>query len=268
VRTKENDRFFPSNPNASSNVLTPSRLASSEWKNANTKEDSIDKYLIELPVSVTVPRDFTAKCKRGKGTKPINKYRTPVVERLVERLENAIDVMKAGKARGMQLVVVKFDSMRSLWASVTQATAMLDALGPLTEASMRDGYCRPIIIDCPIGGGPSINVKQGRHPCVEFTHSGDDFIPNNLSLGDVEDEHESRILLLSGSNMEGKSMLLHQNCLIAVLAQIGCFVPTEACTLTPFDRIFTRLGASDTILLDDWKDKRYVRLGHMECVVG
>jgi len=321
-----------------SNVLTPSRLANSEWKYANTKDDSKDKYLIELPVSITnVPRDFTIRGKRGKGAKQINKYRTPVVERLVEQLENAIDIMKDGKARGMQLVFAKFDSMRSLWASVTQATAMLDALGSLAEASMQAGYCRPTIIDCPVGGGPSINVKQGRHPCVEFTHSGDDFIPNNLSLGeDIGDEHESRMLLLSGPNMGGKSTLLRQTCLIAVLAQIGCFVPAEECTLTPFDRIFTRLGASDRILLgqstffvelaetaaalrgatrrslvimdelgrgtstfdgtaiagatvkhliernrcltlfathyhsllDDWKDKRYVRLGHMECIVG
>lgn len=49
--------------------------------------------------------------------------------------------------------------------------------------------------------------------------------------------------------MGGKSTLLRQTCLIAVLAQIGCYVPAEACTLTPFDRIFTRLGASDRILL-------------------
>lgn len=102
--------------------------------------------------------------------------------------------MKAGKARGMQLIFAKFDSMRSLWASVTQATAMLDALGALAEASMRAGYCRPTIVECPTDGSPSINVQQGRHPCVDFTHSGGEFIPNDLALGG--NVGESRMLLL------------------------------------------------------------------------
>lgn len=56
------------------------------------------------------------------------------------------------------------------------------------------------------------------------------------------------MLLLSGPNMGGKSTLLRQTCLITVLAQVGCWVPADSCTLTPVDRIFTRVGASDRIL--------------------
>jgi len=240
------------------NVLRPKHVARSQWKYANTKVDSKDKYLIELPIGVEVPRDFIVKGKRGKGDKQVNKYRTPVVEQLVDELELAFDVMKSGKARGIQLVFAKFDSMRSLWSSAAQASAMLDALGALAQASTAAGFSRPIIMDCPPDSSPFINVKQGRHPCVAFTHSGDDFIPNDLSLGgnknktdieDLENSDTSRILLLSGPNMGGKSTLLRQTCLVAILAQIGCFVPAEECSLTPFDRIFTRLGASDRILL-------------------
>jgi len=319
-----------------SGVLKPSHLAKREWKYANIKVDSKDKFLIELPIHVQVPSDFIVKGKRGKGAKQVNKYRTPFVERLVEELEHAYDIMKDGKARGMQLIFAKFDSMRSLWASAAQASAMIDALGSLAKASAKAGNTRPVIKTCPSDASPSINIVQGRHPCVEFTHSGGDFIPNDLTMGGVDgDDAGAKILLLSGPNMGGKSTLLRQTCLIAILAQIGCFVPAEECTITPFDRIFTRLGASDRILLgqstffvelaetaaalrgatrrslvimdelgrgtstfdgtaiasaavkhlvesnqcltlfathyhsllEDWKDKPAVRLGHMECFV-
>jgi DNA mismatch repair protein MSH6 len=169
----------------------------------------------------------------------------------VDELEQALDVQKEGKALGMQLVFAKFDSMRHLWAAAAQATAMLDALGSLAQASERSGFTRPKILDCPPEGKPCIHIVQGRHPCVDFTANGGQFIPNDLTLGATEDLQaaSSRVLLLSGPNMGGKSTLLRQTSLIVILAQIGCFVPASECALTPVDRIYTRLGASDRILL-------------------
>ena len=224
------------------------------WKYVNIKDDSKDKYLIELPASIRVPENFIIKGKRGSGHKQVNKYRTREVEELVQELETALDVQKDGKARGMQLIFAKFDSKRSLWAAAAQTTAMLDALGSLAEASGRPGFIRPTILSCPPDVQPCIHVVQGRHPCVEITHSGGQFIPNDLTLGRYEEQAEEaqgseRVLLLSGPNMGGKSTLLRQTCLISILAQIGCYVPAEECALTPVDRIFTRLGACDRILL-------------------
>ncbi|EED94258.1 MutS family, partial [Thalassiosira pseudonana CCMP1335] len=230
------------------------RNGKSHWKYINIKEDSKDKYLIELPATVSVPADFELKAKRGKGNNQVNKYRTPEVAGLVKELERAIDVKAAGKASGMKLVFAKFDSMRNVWMAATHATAMLDALGALAEVAVMPGFSRPQIVDCLPNTKPGIKVVQGRHPCVGITHSGDDFIPNDLTLGgkmglDENDSNdESSVLLLSGPNMGGKSTLLRQTCLITILAQIGSFVPAEQCALTPVDRIFTRLGASDRIL--------------------
>jgi DNA mismatch repair protein MSH6 len=226
----------------------------STWKYANIKDDSKDKYLIELPAGVRVPDNFIVKGKRGKGLKQVNKYRTREVEELVEQLENALDVQKDGKARGMQLVFAKFDTSRSLWSAAAQTSAMLDALGSLADASGRPGFTRPTILTCPPDVHPCVHIVQGRHACVDITHNGGQLIPNDLSLGqydresNVERENE-RVLLLSGPNMGGKSTLLRQTSLIAILAQIGCYVPAEECALTPVDRIYTRLGASDRILL-------------------
>ena len=136
------------------------------------------------------------KGKRGKGAKQINKYRTSVVESLVQELEQAYDVMKDGKARGMQLIFAKFDSMRSLWASAAQASAMIDALGSLAMASSRAGWSRPKVEQCSSNDCPSINIVQGKHPNIEFTHSGGDVIPNDLQMGGSKSG--SKILLLSG----------------------------------------------------------------------
>lgn len=82
---------------------------------------------------------------------------------------------------------------------------------------------------------------------------GDGFIPNDVRLGGKKhilmgDEYTPRTLLLTGPNMGGKSTLLRQTCLIVILAQLGCRVPADSCRMTPVDRIFTRVGASDRIL--------------------
>ncbi len=235
-----------------SSVLQPRSAARSSWKYINTKEDAKDKYLIELPATINVPNDYYIKAKRGNGPKQVNKYRTPVIEQLVYDLERAIVVKNAGKAAGMKRVFARFASMRSVWMAAVQASAMLDALGSLAQIAIQPGYSRPLIVDCPPSAKPGIEIIQGRHPCVDATHSGADFIPNDLVLGsrlESDDEgSEPSVLLLSGPNMGGKSTLLRQTCLIAILAQIGSFVPAERCALTPVDRIFTRLGASDRIL--------------------
>eukprot|EP00579_Thalassiosira_antarctica_P005316 CAMPEP_0201877944 /NCGR_PEP_ID=MMETSP0902-20130614/9223_1 /ASSEMBLY_ACC=CAM_ASM_000551 /TAXON_ID=420261 /ORGANISM="Thalassiosira antarctica, Strain CCMP982" /LENGTH=1501 /DNA_ID=CAMNT_0048405489 /DNA_START=26 /DNA_END=4528 /DNA_ORIENTATION=+ len=242
----------------SNSELMPRHTARSAWKYVNTKDDSKDKYLIELPVSVSVPDDFQVKAKRGKGAKQVNKYRTPEVEQMVQELERAIDIKKEGKADGMKLVFNRFDKLRTVWMAATHATAMLDALGSLAQIAVEPGFSRPLIMDCPPSAKPGVAIIQGRHPCVKSTHSGADFIPNDLILGgkfeSTEDEFaddahdDSSVLLLSGPNMGGKSTLLRQTCLISILAQIGSYVPAEKCALTPVDRIFTRLGASDRIL--------------------
>ena len=228
-----------------SKCLSPASLARSSWKYVNTSPDSKDKFLIELPINVAVPDDFLVKGKRGSGAKQVNKYRSTKVEHLVQELDHAYEIQKARKALGMKLIFAKFDSMRPLWAAAGQATALLDALGSLAKTSTNGGYSRATILDCPPDGSSSIRVVQGRHPIVEKALKSGEFVPNDLELG----SNDKRILLLSGVNMGGKSTCLRQTCLLAIMAQIGCFVPADSFELTPVDRIYTRLGASDRILM-------------------
>jgi len=214
--------------------------ANGNWKYINDKEENRDKYLIELPASVKVPSGFLVKAKRGSGAKQVNKYRTREVESLVKDLEDAIALKKSRVEKGLSLVFAKFDTHRSIWAAAAQVTGMIDALGALSRVSSEPGMCRPVILE---EDSPQISVVEGRHPCIEVC--GGEFVPNSMNLGG---EKSARVLLLSGPNMGGKSTLLRQTCLMSILAQIGCHVPASSCTLTPFDRIYTRLGASDRIL--------------------
>jgi DNA mismatch repair protein MSH6 len=185
-----------------SNFLRPSSQARSTWKYANILPDSKDKYMIELPASVSVPNDFVCKGKRGSGNKQVNKYRTPVVERLVQDLEIQLDIKSEQKAHAMEKFFAKFDAKRDLWGAASQAVSLLDALCSLSMVSSKPGYCRPTILDCPPEVEPSINVVQGRHPCVEGSKpDSSDFVPNNLSLG--TESSAERVLLLSGPNMGG-----------------------------------------------------------------
>ncbi len=112
--------------------------------------------------------------------------------------------------------------------------AELDVYAALAEAAVEYGYSRP-----RFSRDGTLSIRAGRHPVVERSSL---FIPNDLSMSP-----SARLLILTGPNMAGKSTYLRQTALIALLAQIGSFVPAESATLPLFDRIYTRIGASDDI---------------------
>lgn len=115
-----------------------------------------------------------------------------------------------------------------------QVLAELDVYAALAEAAVVYGYNRP-----RFSRDGALSIRAGRHPVVERSSP---FIPNDLSMSP-----SARLLILTGPNMAGKSTYLRQTALISLLAQIGSFVPAESATLPLFDRIYTRIGASDDI---------------------
>lgn len=137
------------------------------------------------------------------------------------------------------------DILRQLSVYYTQiietatAVAMVDVLLSLAEVAAHQGYTRP-----HLEHGLSLEIVGGRHPVVEFALDGDVFIPNDAHL---EAGEGTRIVLLTGPNMAGKSTYLRQVALITLLAQIGSFVPARSTRIGLVDRIFTRVGAEDDI---------------------
>jgi DNA mismatch repair protein MutS len=120
----------------------------------------------------------------------------------------------------------------------SQLIALLDTLSAGGELSQRRNYMRPTITT-----KNELNIQEGRHPVVELgTVKG--FIPNDLYSGSGSDQ----ILIITGPNMGGKSTYLRQNALIVILAQAGYFVPAEKASIGICDRIFTRIGASDSLI--------------------
>ena len=105
------------------------------------------------------------------------------------------------------------------------------------EVARDRGYTRP-----EVHTGFEVDIRGGRHPVVETMMPREEFIPNDLLL-----DEEGRIIILTGPNMAGKSTVLRQIGLIQLLAQVGAFVPASAARLPLCDRIFTRVGASDSL---------------------
>ena len=114
----------------------------------------------------------------------------------------------------------------------------IDVLSSFALVSEKYNYIRPIITT-----GNEIKVLNSRHPVVERVLKGEEYVPNDIVM-----DNNTDILLITGPNMAGKSTYMRQLGIIAIMAQIGCFVPAEEATLPIFDKIFTRIGASDDLV--------------------
>jgi DNA mismatch repair protein MutS len=117
--------------------------------------------------------------------------------------------------------------------------AKLDVLAGFAEQAVDRHYCRPVMDD-----SLSLDIKAGRHPVIEtLMPAGEEYVPNDVFL----DSKTQQIIILTGPNMAGKSALLRQTALIVLLAQTGSFVPAAEARIGYFDKIFTRVGATDNI---------------------
>jgi DNA mismatch repair protein MutS len=118
------------------------------------------------------------------------------------------------------------------------AIAILDVMTTFAEIAEKENYTKPKLL---ISG--ELMIKNGRHPVVEKLLEYGQFVPNDVTFN----KSNAQLLLITGPNMAGKSVYIRQVALIALLAQIGSFVPAESAKITPVDRIFVRSGASDVI---------------------
>ncbi|WP_407271501.1 DNA mismatch repair protein MutS [Radiobacillus sp. PE A8.2] len=121
---------------------------------------------------------------------------------------------------------------------LAETISKIDVLQGFATASEINRYVRP-----RFNINRDINIKQGRHPVIEKVMKNESFVPNNVSM-----QSNTDMLLITGPNMSGKSTYMRQLALTAIMAQIGCFVPSEAADIPIFDQIFTRIGAADDLV--------------------
>jgi DNA mismatch repair protein MutS len=167
------------------------------------------------------------------------RYITPELKEIEEKVLSAEDRSKTLEGElfeELRLYVAEYaDDVQQ----IAQAIAQLDCIQSLAEVAFRNSYVQPAV-----NNGDKIDIKKGRHPVVERTlPAGEPFIPNDIYL----DNSEYQILMITGPNMAGKSIILRQTGLLVLMAQIGSFVPAEAATVGLVDKIFTRVGASDNL---------------------
>ena len=117
--------------------------------------------------------------------------------------------------------------------------AVLDVLAALAEAADSYNYVRPVLT-----ANGQIDIREGRHPLVERLLQRELFVPNDTRLN----HNDCEIMLITGPNMAGKSTYMRQTALLVLMAQVGSFVPASEAFISPVDRIFTRIGASDDLV--------------------
>ncbi len=200
------------------------------------KFNNVFGYFIEITTThlAKVPDDY----RRKQTMSNAERYITPALKEMENKVLGA-------EERSKQLEAELFAQLRSKVVThlprlqeCAAAVAETDVLCALAEVAQFHRHCRPTL-----DGSNGFFIVNGRHPVLEQTLTDVKFVPNDTEL----DPESARVQILTGPNMAGKSTYIRQIALIAVMAQIGAYVPADAATLGMVDRIFCRVGASDDL---------------------
>lgn len=167
------------------------------------------------------------------------RYITPELKELEEKILGAEDRILTLESRlYAELVAYALQYITPLQLNAA-IIADIDCLHSFAVSAQEHRYVRPIVDESEV-----LDIKQGRHPVIETQMPpGESYVSNDVYL----DTDKQQIIILTGPNMAGKSALLRQTALIALMAQVGCFVPADSARVGVVDKIFTRVGASDNI---------------------
>ena len=193
-------------------------------------------YYIEVSRSYVdaVPDSFTRKQTLTTG----ERYITPELKELENKILGANERLLVLEHQLFADLLEAISAQLLRIQKTAAAVAQLDVLASFAEAALQNNYVHPTVDD-----GEVIEIREGRHPVIEQMIKGALFVPNDTLL----DEHENKMLLITGPNMAGKSTFMRQNALITLMAQIGSFVPAASAHIGVVDAIFTRVGASDDL---------------------
>jgi len=194
----------------------------------------VQGFYIELPRSQSerAPLEW----QRRQTVRNAERYITPELKQFEDRVLGSRDRALARERELFEALLDRLIESLAPLKRMAAAIALVDVLASLAERAVSLRYVQPELSD-----EPGLRITGGRHPVVERVLD-DPFVPNDLELTDGR-----RMLVITGPNMGGKSTYMRQAALILVLASIGSFVPATRAVIGPFDRIFTRIGASDDL---------------------
>ena len=167
------------------------------------------------------------------------RYITPELKEIEEKILSAEDKSKALEADLFEQVRAHIAQFSDGILGIASAISTLDVYQSLAQIAFTNTYVKP-----ELNQDSTLEIIKGRHPVVERSLPvGEPFIPNDICL----DQQDEQIMIITGPNMAGKSIILRQTGLIVLLAQIGSYVPAERARIGLVDKIFTRVGASDNL---------------------
>lgn len=167
------------------------------------------------------------------------RYITPELKEIEEKILSAEDKSKALEADLFEQVRAHIAQFSDGILGIASAISTLDVYQSLAQIAFTNAYVKP-----ELNQDSTLEIIKGRHPVVERSLPvGEPFIPNDICL----DQQDEQIMIITGPNMAGKSIILRQTGLIVLLAQIGSYVPAERARIGLVDKIFTRVGASDNL---------------------
>jgi DNA mismatch repair protein MutS len=198
--------------------------------------NKVHGYYIEVTKTKTdsVPENYIRKQTLVNA----ERYITPEMKDYEAQVLNAEERIHEIELRLFKEICTVISQSSSRLLETARVIAEIDVLSTLAEVAAIHGYTCPQVVAEDL-----LDIRDSRHPVVEHTlRSGDRFVPNHVTF-----EEGERIRLITGPNMSGKSTYLRQVALIALLAQMGSYVPASAAKIGLVDRIFTRIGAQDEI---------------------
>ena len=208
--------------------------------NLKVRYNRVFGYYIEITKThlAKVPAHYIRKQTIATG----ERYVTTELAELEKKVLGAEETLLAREAELFRAEVLAVADLAPKISAAGAALAILDACASLADVAARRGYCRPVVDDNLV-----LELVDARHPVIESLLPPGSFVPNDCKL----DPAAEQLLLITGPNMAGKSTYMRQVAQIALLAQIGSFVPAKAATIGVCDRVFTRVGAADNLSRGD-----------------
>ncbi|XP_036382705.1 DNA mismatch repair protein Msh3 [Megalops cyprinoides] len=196
------------------------------------------EFLIEVKnsMSSTVPPDWV----KINSTKVVGRYHTPFIVERYRQLLQLREQLVIDCGREWINFLQQFGEHYHIMKKAVCHLATLDCLFSLADVAKQGSYCRPQVLE----GEMQIVIREGRHPAIDLLMGEQDqYVPNDTDLqGDGK-----RAMIITGPNMGGKSSYIRQVALVAVMAQLGSFVPAQEAMVGIVDGIYTRMGASDNL---------------------
>ena len=193
-------------------------------------------FVIEVPKSFAsqVPQEYERRQTLTTG----ERYTTPELKEYERKVlgaqERAVAIEQRLYGEILDRVGTRIDGIQRTAAAIGE----LDAVMSLADRALAAGYVRPVVDD-----SDALDIEDGRHPIIEQLPDAEPFVPNSAHMNCTTDQ----IILITGPNMAGKSTYIRQVATIAVMAQMGGFVPAASMRLGVIDRVFTRIGAGDDL---------------------